>query len=77
MTGDNENLGMRCPQCNCAWTEVTRTVKISNSRIKRYRQCHHCKYNFPTLETVNAPRKKKKKKKKPKADDDGFFVLDD
>ena len=36
-------------------------MKITKTKIRRYRQCHHCGRNFVTVEQIEIEKKKKKK----------------
>lgn len=74
----DEPVGIVCPICECAWTEVITTKKINRSRVRRYRKCHHCQKQFVTTETVHTiPPPKKKRPQKPKDDDDFFAIIDE
>lgn len=64
---------MRCPQCNSAWSKVYRTMKIMKVKIRRYRTCQHCQFNFSTTEEANVPKVKRDRK----TEDDIIIIEDD
>jgi len=44
---------MLCPKCGQDDHEVTKTIKEQpNNKIKRYRLCHACDHQWPTVEAV-------------------------
>jgi len=50
---------VRCPRCESPLSSVYRTMKVTKSKIRRYRRCHHCQHSFSTTEQVNPPKKPK------------------
>ena len=64
--------GLRCPACNAAWSEVTKTMKYDNF-VRRYRICMKCGQQWPTTELSNKP---KNLKKTDDFDEDDIFVID-
>lgn len=45
----NEDLGLRCPKCNSAFTPVIYT-RPSLRGVRRVRECVHCKARFTSYE---------------------------
>jgi len=48
--------GVRCPKCSSGWSSVSHTRKLPLGRVRRYRQCMHCRARFSTTEASEAGR---------------------
>lgn len=70
---ESNESGLRCPSCNSAWSEVTKTIKNDNF-IRRYRKCMHCGKNWPTTELSHKP---KNTKQEVDLDEDLYALGDD
>jgi DNA-directed RNA polymerase subunit M/transcription elongation factor TFIIS len=51
-TDDRYDAGVRCPRCESALSLVTKTRRLPDGRIRRYRECSHCAKVWRTLETA-------------------------
>lgn len=58
---------MRCPRCHCAMSTVYKTLRVTETKIRRYRSCRHCGKSFSTNETV----------REKKDDDEDIYIIDD
>jgi transcriptional regulator NrdR family protein len=47
---DQPVYGVKCSRCHCTDLRVTKTVRLPNGRIRRYRACRHCGRHTTTLE---------------------------
>lgn len=47
-----EDVGLRCPNCNCRDLRVDYTRRRSHNRIIRRRVCRHCGRRISTVERI-------------------------
>ncbi|WP_436716583.1 hypothetical protein U8335_03990 [Roseiconus lacunae] len=48
----NPHGGVSCPDCGSTWCPVIRTVRKTDNKTVRARQCQHCDRRFTTTERV-------------------------
>jgi len=49
---DPQERGIQCPQCSCRHFYTTHTEPLKDGRIRRRKQCRHCRRRIVTYEMV-------------------------
>jgi transcriptional regulator NrdR family protein len=52
MTDRNESVGIACPRCGCCDLRTTKTMRVREGMIRRYRECRHCGRTMTTHEVT-------------------------
>lgn len=69
---------MMCPSCHSAYSQVSKTMKVGKTMVRRYRICMHCSNTFHTSEQIVDPKRKKKPEKTGEIDTlDDYYMIDD
>lgn len=59
-----ETRGLKCPRCECPHVPVIETRETIGGRLRRRRECRHCKRRFTTYE-LTTPTENLEEKKPP------------
>jgi transcriptional regulator NrdR family protein len=49
-TASRDDVGIACPRCGCRDLRTTKTMRVREGMIRRYRACRHCGRTITTHE---------------------------
>jgi hypothetical protein len=52
MTEQTDAVGIACPRCGCQDLRTTKTMRVRDGMIRRYRSCRHCGRTMTTHEVT-------------------------
>lgn len=52
MSSAKQAVGIACPRCGCQQLRTTKTMRVREGMIRRYRECRHCGRTMTTHEVT-------------------------
>jgi transcriptional regulator NrdR family protein len=51
---EEQEIGLRCPNCGCGHFYTDKTVDVGGNRRRRYKYCRNCGSRIRTLEIIES-----------------------